>query len=72
MYFPPYQTGMYRVDRQAGFPDFYLPFGGTLDPGNRITPPGNFLMPIFPAAPKMDFRADFFQEALINLAGSND
>lgn len=26
---------MYRVDRQAEFPDFYLPFGGKLDPGNR-------------------------------------
>jgi transposase, IS5 family len=27
--------GMYRVDRQPAFPDFYLPFGGRLDPENR-------------------------------------
>jgi transposase, IS5 family len=26
---------MYRVDRQHAFPDFYLPFGGRLDPENR-------------------------------------
>lgn len=26
---------MYRTDRQPEFPDFYLPFGGKLDPENR-------------------------------------
>lgn len=27
--------GMYRANPQPGFPDFYLPFGGKLDPENR-------------------------------------
>ena len=26
---------MYRADRQPEIPDFYLPFGGKLDPANR-------------------------------------
>ena len=32
---PPYSIGMYRANRQPELPDFYLPFGGKLDPENR-------------------------------------
>lgn len=30
-----YAIGMYRASRQPELPDFYLPFGGKLDPDNR-------------------------------------
>lgn len=30
-----YLVGMYRADNQPELPDFYLPFGGKLDPDNR-------------------------------------
>jgi len=30
-----YESGMYRANRQPELPDFYLPFGGKLDPENR-------------------------------------
>ena len=34
---------MYRVDQQPELPDFYLPFGGKLDPQNRWVKPASFI-----------------------------